>query len=326
MIDVSIIIVSWNVSDFLCSCLKSIEKSSVNIVSPSPEVLTFISGIKVEVIVVDSASSDNTLEMLKEFPYAHVIPQNSNLGFAKCSNIGLKVARGRHLFLLNPDTEIVDDAIWTMVDYLDRHPSVGVVGPFLINSDGSLQKLMPRIFPTFIGTLFDTPSLEPYTPKNLLERLCIVNPPENAHIIVDWVIGAAMVVRREVYDQIGLLDEKYPMYCEEVDWCVRAKNSGWEIMCIGTAKIIHHGGKSSEKNPIVKKTYFWQSYIRYFQKYHSRLAFPLRMCITFSHMHMLFIDVGKSLLMCDFPACKQKIILYKKALTAIITYPYKLQM
>src|SRR6185312_2498244 len=233
MIDVSIIIVSWNVSEFLFACLESLQRSQVEIVPPNQNIQHLSSRTTIEIIVVDSASSDNTLEMLKAFPDIRVLSQLTNLGFAKCNNIGLKFARGRYLFLLNPDAEIVNDAIQVMVDYLDKHHSVGVLGPFLTNANGSLQ-IMPRIFPNLTVILFETPSLEPYMSKKFLEYECVVNPPENAQIAVDWVLGAAMMARREVYDQIGLLDEKYPMYAEEIDWCFRAKEHQWKVICLGT--------------------------------------------------------------------------------------------
>ncbi|GCE16728.1 glycosyltransferase family 2 protein [Dictyobacter kobayashii] len=326
MIDISIIIVSWNVAELLRSCLLSIHRSPVYIVQPDKDVPTEINQLSVEIIVVDSHSNDNTLEMLHEFSNVLVIAQKENLGFAKCNNIGLQIARGRYLFLLNPDTELVGNVLNTLIAYLDQHSNVGIAGPHLTDAAGKLQKV-PRRFPKFIITLFDTPSLQAHLPRWLLSRYAIINPIKDACTPVEWVLGAALIIRQETFQDIGPLDEKYPMYSEEIDWCMRATQHGWSIECVGIGQVVHHGGKSSEQIPLVRHTYYWQSTLRFFQKYYKQYAILLRFCVILSYLHVLCFEFGHVLMSKNSKKkndARMKIKIYRKALVALITHPYKL--
>ena len=285
MPDLSIIIVSWNVADLLANCLDSILSSPISVE-------------ETQIIVVDSNSSDQTVPMLRErYPQVKLLAQNENVGFTGGNNIGLAEAKGRYLLLLNPDTKVLGNAIPRMMEYLDQNPDVGIVGPHTLNEDGSTQSTRRR-FPTFWIGLFESTWLQPYAPKSLLDYYYVTNDvPADATLDVDWVQGSAMMVRREVYEQIGGLDDGYFMYSEELDWCKRAKQAGWRVVFLGDAKIIHYGGKSSEQAVARSHILFQQSKLRYFRKYHGWLtAQVLRLFLLLNYLAQLEIEAGKLLL------------------------------
>lgn len=283
MLDLSIVIVNWNVCDLLRDCLKSIQTTTHN--------------ITYEVIVVDSASSDQSVEMVKaEFPTVKLYAQHENVGFTRGNNIGLNVATGRHLLLLNPDTVVLDHAIEQMVTYLDQNPSVGIVGAHTLNTDGTHQSTRRR-FPTFITALFESTWLQSYAPQSILNHFYVYDIPNDAIAPVDWVQGSALMARREVYDQIGGLDTKFVMYSEEVDWCKRAKDQGWDVIYHGGAKIIHHGGQSTAQIAAKKHIYFQESKLRYFRKHHGAFqAQLLRLFLMLNYLWEIVLHGIKALI------------------------------
>ncbi|MDX1991563.1 MAG: glycosyltransferase family 2 protein [bacterium] len=283
ILDLSIIIVSWNVRDLLAACLRSIEATAGH--------------LKLETIVVDSASSDDSVAMMqRDFPHVTVLAQHENVGYTRGNNIGLQAAKGRYLLLLNPDTEIMGDALTQMVAYLDAHPEVGVVGPHTLNTDGSYQSTRRR-FPTVLLAFFESTWLQPYAPKTLLDRFYVNDAPQDATLEVDWVQGSALLARREIYDQIGGLDEGYVMFSEELDWCKRAKQHGWRVVYLGSANITHHGGKSTDQASARKHIYFQESKLRYFRKYHGVwVAVVLRVFLLLSYSLQLLLEAAKALI------------------------------
>jgi GT2 family glycosyltransferase len=280
--DLSIIIVSWNVADMLAACLDSIFSS----LHPN-----------IEIIVVDSASSDHTIAMLHErYPQVRLLAQTTNVGFTRGNNLGLEAATGGCVLLLNPDTEVVDDAVVQMVKYLDENPDVGILGPHTLNSDHTTQSTRRR-FPTITTAFFESTWLQGIAPKSVLERFYMTDTSDDAILDVDWVQGSALMFRRDVYDQIGGLDEGYIMFSEELDWCKRAKDAGWRVVYLGTVKIIHHGGKSTEQVVARKHIHFQESKLRYFRKYHGRaVAYLLRVFLLVSYLCQIGLETGKSLL------------------------------
>jgi N-acetylglucosaminyl-diphospho-decaprenol L-rhamnosyltransferase len=283
-IDLSIIIVSWNVESFLAACLDTCLGSITS------------SQLNAEIIVVDSASSDGTLTMLKRYPQVKVLPQSENVGFTKGNNIGLAAASGRSLLLLNPDTEVIGDALGQMVAYLDTHSDVGIVGPHTLNSDRTTQSTRRR-FPTFITALFESTWLQPIAPHRVLNRYYVRDVGDRDIADVDWVQGSALMARREVYEQIGGLDVSYIMYSEEMDWCKQARDAGWRVVYLGNAEIIHHGGKSTMQVSARSHIYFQQSKIRYFRKFHGVLAaFILRLYLILHYAIQLVIEAVKALI------------------------------
>lgn len=262
MVDLSIIIVSWNVRDLLRRCLDSIlEKPGF---SEKPGFW--------QVIVVDNGSTDGSVEMVRrEFPDVHLIANEDNRGFPAANNQGIAVAQGRYILLLNPDTEVMGDALATMITFADDHPDVGMIGPQLLNADGSVQSSRRRL-PTLATAFFESTWLEPYAPRRLLDRYYIQDRPDDAVQDVDWITGAAMLARREAIDEVGPMDEGFFMYSEELDWCRRFGEAGWRVVYLPTAQIVHYVGKSSEQVVAARHIHFQTSKVRYFRKHHGLIA------------------------------------------------------
>lgn len=252
MIDLTTIIVSWNVRDLLRRCLYSISNGQP------------------EIIVIDNASTDGSPDMVRdEFPHAHLITNEQNRGFAAANNQGLARSRGRYLLLLNPDTEVVGDALATMVRYLEDHARVGALGPQLCYPDGSLQPSRRR-FPTMATALVESTVVQQWWADNrILRRYYMQDTDDDVVQPVDWLVGACLLVRREAYEQVGGLDEGFFMYSEELDWCKRIKDAGWEVVYLPTATVIHHEGKSSEQVVPARHIRFQSSKVRYFGKHHG---------------------------------------------------------
>jgi GT2 family glycosyltransferase len=256
--DLSIIIVSWNVRDLLERCILSLP-------SPGPELET-------EIIVVDNASTDGSVDMvLSQFPHVRVVANEENKGFTVANNQGLALSQGRYLLLLNPDAEVVGDALATMVRHGDDHPEVGALGPQLCYPDGSLQSSRRR-FPTMVTALVESTVFQEWWPDiRVLRRYYMADTSDEATQPVDWLVGACLLVRREVYDQLGGLDEGFFMYSEELDWCRRIKDAGWEVVYLPSATVVHHEGKSSEQVVAARHIHFQSSKVRYFRKHHGSL-------------------------------------------------------
>lgn len=239
---ISIIIVSWNTKLLLRDCLKSLKGNW-------------------EVIVVDNGSTDGSVQMLqKEFPKVKLIRNQKNLGFGAANNQGIKVADGDYLLLLNSDTVVKNDAPLKMADFLSKNPKAGVVGCRLLNPDGSLQ---PSAGPF--------PSLRVALVMLFLEHwfknLVRTSFPKTTE--VDWVMGAALMIRREVLKKAGMMDEGIFMYMDEVEWCYRIKKAGFKVFFSPEASIIHFFGgssKSGRETPIIN---IYRGLIYFYQKHYS---------------------------------------------------------
>ncbi len=296
-LDLSILIVSWNVRDLLAACLESIAASPLALVAPDGAVPGDGGPLRAEVIVVDSASTDGTPAMIAErFPWVHLLAQRENIGFTRGNNLALAGARGRHLLLLNPDTIVHGDALPALVAYLDAHPQVGIAGPRVLNADGTTQSTRRR-FPTPLTAFFESTWLQGYAPRRLLDHFYVTDLPDEGTFEVDWVQGCALIARRAVYEQIGGLDESYVMFSEELDWCRRAKEAGWRVAYVGTARITHYGGQSTAQVETRKHVHFQQSKLRYFRTYHGRaLALALRLFLLVSYGLQIALEGTKAAL------------------------------
>jgi hypothetical protein len=306
MIDLTLIIVSWNVRDFLAACLDSVQANAGD--------------LNYEIIVVDSASADGTIEKVRErYSWVKLLPQESNVGFTRGNNIGLRAAQGRYLMLLNPDTEVIGDALPRMVRYMDEHAKVGIVGPRTLNSDGSTQSTRRR-FPTLLTAIFESTWLQKFAPRRLLDHFYVRDIADSDIADVDWVQGSALMTRREVYQQIGGLDEQYVMFSEEMDWCKRAKQAGWRVVYIGDAQIIHHGGKSTEQVSALKHIYFQHSKLRYFRKFHGWMAaFALRVFLVLSYMQQLIFEALKGLIGHKRDLRRERVRVYRQVIGSLIS-------
>ena len=256
VVRLSVIIVNWNVRDLLDPCLASIYAADL---PPG----------SFEIIVVDSDSQDDSVAMIREkYPEVRLLEQSENLGFTRGNNIGLAQAKGDFLLLLNPDTEVQPNALSIMLEYLLAHPVVGIVGPHTLNSDGSHQSTRRR-FPTLLTGVFESSWLAVAAPAKVECDYRLLDTDNENIIMVDWVQGSALMLRRDVYSDIGALDEAFEMYYEELDYCRRAKTAGWRVAYLGGAFITHHGGKSSEQVAAQTLIHFHTSKLRYFRKHHG---------------------------------------------------------
>jgi N-acetylglucosaminyl-diphospho-decaprenol L-rhamnosyltransferase len=304
-VDLSIVIVNWNVCDLLRQCLNSVLGAGCRELGAGC----------VEVIVVDNASADGSASMVRdEFPDVRLIANAENRGFPAGNNQGIAAARGRYVFLLNPDTEVEGGALAAMVSYADAHPDVGVVGPQLLNPDGSVQSSRRR-FPTLLIALFEATWLEPYAPRRLLERYRMLDRPDGAIQDVDWVDGAALMARREAIERVGLMDEGFFMYSEELDWCRRFREAGWRVVYLPEARILHYRGKSSEQVAAASHIHFQTSKVRYFRKYHGRVvAEVLRLTLLGNYTWQLGVEGAKWLVGHRRSLRAQRIVAYRQVL------------
>jgi len=251
---ISIIIVNWNVKNLLANCLHSIYRSNID----SPP----------EVIVVDNASTDGSAEMVRvDFPQVKLIVSAENLGFAAGNNLAAAHAIGETFFLLNPDTQLHPDALFHLRDYLAAHPQVGVVAPQLRWPDGAVQSSRRR-FPSPASMFWESTLLEQWFPRNrVAQRYKFSDVPPTATIRVDWAVGAALFLRRAVWETVGRLDETFFLYFEETDWCRRVADAGWELHYLPAAKVVHFEGQSSRQVVSARTVRFQRSKIRYAEKW-----------------------------------------------------------
>jgi N-acetylglucosaminyl-diphospho-decaprenol L-rhamnosyltransferase len=289
MVDLSIVVLSWNVCDLLRQCLNSVACDHPSSADHPP--------LTAEIIVVDNASSDGSVEMVRaEFPDVRLIVNPANRGYTGGNNDGISAATGRYVMILNPDTAVLDDALAAMVAYADAHSDVGVVGPQLLNPDGSVQSSRRR-FPTLMTGLFESTWLQPLAPPSVLRRYYVLDQPDDATQEVDWLFGACLLVRREVIQQVGALDEGFFMYSEEMDWCRRIRQAGWKIVYLPEAQVIHYGGKSSDQVAVQRHIYFQTSKVRYFRKHHGALtAGVLRAALLAMYAWQLALEAFKGAL------------------------------
>lgn len=282
MIDLSIVILNWNVRDLLERCLASIKSDRFTL----------------EAIVVDNASSDDSVAMVRsKYPDVRVIANETNLGFTGGNNRGLEVARGRYVMVLNPDTEMIGDAIDRLIDYLDARADVGAIGPQLLNPDRSIQPSRRR-FPTLATGFFESTWLQGLAPKNIVKHFYMDDVSPDMAQEVDWVTGACTVFRRSVLDQVGVYDDKnFFMYSEEVDLCRRIKTAGWKIVYLPEAKVIHYIGQSSDQVVAARHLYFQTSKVHYFRKHHGRFkAALIRGFLLLSYLWQIVFESIKGLL------------------------------
>ncbi len=241
---------------------------------------------------MDNASTDGSVEMVRrEFPQVHLIASEVNLGYTGGNNQGIAASQGRYILLLNPDTEVVGDALPTMVAYMDAHPDVGALGPQLLNPDGSVQSSRRR-FPTLGTALVESTVIQQWWPDNrILRRYYVQDRPDDAISEVDWVTGACILLRRQAVEQVGPLDDAFFMYSEELDWCRRARDAGWKVVYLPTAQVIHHEGKSSEQVMPLRHVRFQRSKIHYFRKHHGRWAGTLlHAFLLLNYAYLLVIE------------------------------------
>jgi GT2 family glycosyltransferase len=271
-VDLSVVIVNWNVCCLLERCLHSVIDRGRFDPSRGAWRLEYpgLPPCTVEVIVVDSASSDGSVEMVQRaFPRVTMYASRENLGYTGGNNVGIEASRGRYVLILNPDTEVIGAALPAMVAYMDKHPEVGVLGPQLLWPDRSVQSSRRR-FPRLGTALVESTFLQKWFPRHpVLKRYYVLDRPDDAVSEVGWVSGACLLVRRSAIDEVGLLDDGYFMYSEEMDWQRRMHESEWRVVYWPEAQVMHYEGKSSEQVVALRHIRFGKSRVRYFAKYHG---------------------------------------------------------
>ncbi|MCA9942490.1 MAG: glycosyltransferase family 2 protein [Ardenticatenaceae bacterium] len=254
----SIVIVSWNTKDLLDACLRSIYAYPLD--QPF------------EVWVVDNKSSDDTVAMVQEhFPQVELIASEENLGFAGGNNRAIPHCQGEYVLLLNPDTEVKPEALNELVAFMDTHPEAGAAGSRLLNADETLQpSCHPR--PTLsreFWRMFYLDKLLPYGSYDM-SKWNLEQPRE-----VDVLMGASMLLRKTVLDTIGLLDEGYFMYSEEVDLCFRLQKAGWHLFWVPQSQVVHYWGQSAKQVLAEMFLQLYRGKLRFFRKHYGGLTVPL---------------------------------------------------
>ena len=234
----SVVFLSYNTRDLTRQALNS--------------VLAAAEGLEAEIFVVDNASADGSADMVaEEFPQVKLVCNEANVGFSAGNNVALQQVAGEYALLINTDTIVRRDALHAMVEFLDAHPEAGACGCKILDPDGTLQLDSRRGFPTPLAAFCKMSGLSRLFPKHpLMARyhLTHLDPEQTAEIEV--LSGSCMMVRKAAMDQVGLLDEDYFMYGEDIDWCYRFHQAGWKIYYLPTTAIIHFRGESGRGTPL----------------------------------------------------------------------------
>lgn len=271
MIDVGIVIVNWNTVDELDRCLETVYASQGD--------------FSYHVVVVDNASTDNSVEIIRQkFPLADVLDLDENLGYPKGNNVGLRhlgyhgkgnvdADAPRYALLLNPDTEVPSDALYNMMTFMDSRPELGIAGPKLLLPDGTLDRACRRGFPTPLVSFYHFAGLATMFPNNeQFGRYNMTFSDPNQDLEVDSVVGAYLQIRKETITDIGLLDEVYFMYAEDIDWCFRVKEAGWKIWYHADVTVYHVKRAASSKSAKAQFE-FWRAMLIFYRK-HYRTTTP----------------------------------------------------
>lgn len=260
--ELSVIIVNYNVRQFLENALTSI--------------LRAVEGIGGEIFVVDNASDDGSAEMVKvKFPGVQLIENSANLGFSRSNNLALRRATGRYLLLINPDTVVQEDTIRVMMRFFEETPDAGLAGCKILNPDGTFQLPCRRSFPTPWVALTKVSGLAALFPSSrVFGRYNLTYLSEDETYPVDAVSGSFMMLRREVYEKVGELDESFFMYGEDLDWCFRVGETGFRVYYVHSTKIVHFKGESTRRSDIDELHHFYGA-MRLFVRKHFSGSRPL---------------------------------------------------
>ena len=265
-LDLSIIIVSWNTREILRKCLGSLCNHTRN--------------ISFETIVVDNGSSDGSAETVeKEFPQVKLIRNQENLGFARANNIGIKAIAGRYLCLMNSDIFVLNGCLMNLITFMDQNLNVGMSGPRLLNRDHIFQPSC-RYFPSIWNNLCHAFAINRLFPKSAFFSDSLMEHWEHDTVqSVDVLPGCLWMVRREALNQVGLLDERFFIYGEDVDWCKRFHDHGWDVVFYPDAETIHYHGASSANDPIRFIVEMQKADLQYWKKHHGSIGKAAYMAI-----------------------------------------------
>ena len=271
-IDVSIVIVTWNVADLLKNCLASIERHGSH-------------GLSLQIIVVDNNSTDGTVELVRrDFGWVTLIANEKNLGFAKANNQAINICTGNFVLLLNPDTEVYEGSIEKMADFLNCHPDYGAVGPKLVSPEHKVWYEGARNLPRLVDVVGEAFMVRRLFPRSkVFGGLLLSYWDHESDRDVDCLQGACILVRKTVIEKIGVLDETLFMYFEDVDYCARIRQAGLKIKYLAGAVVLHVWQGSTNRsldkqNRVIKLTY--QAYHFFLKKHKSRIHAELARAIV----------------------------------------------
>lgn len=253
--DISIVIVNWNTRALLLDCLAS--------------VFALVREMRFEVFLVDNASSDGSVEAVREqYPQVNIIQNEKNLGFAAANNKALRIMQGKYALLLNTDTVLTEGSLATLLRYMENHEEVGMACGQLLNADGSKQNSIAN-FPSLLGLLCNETVLRLLFPRRFPSKRQEYTEP----IEVESCIGACLMVRKAAMDAVGLLDERYFFFMEETDWAFAMHKAGWKSCFVPDARIYHLQGQSAGHN-VKARIMFYRARYQYFRKWFPR-SWPL---------------------------------------------------
>ncbi len=286
--DLSIVIVSWNSFAELRDCIGSL-------VGQADEDFSY------EIILVDNASSDDSVALVQKcFPVVRIIANYENKGFAGASNQGILASTGRFVLLLNPDSVVESGVLKGIITFMDAAPDAGACGCKLLESDKSLQ-YSARCFPHLSDVLMSLPGISRIIPNNHYKREYLMMNWDHRRIrTVEWISGACLVMRREAIAQVGLLDERFFMYCEDMDWCFRLFKTSWKIYYLPHLTIVHHRGASSSQTAPRMILAHHISMWKYAQK-HLRGNWPR---LLFAPLTGFFLAMRVALLLLGYLLCQ----------------------
>lgn len=282
MIDLSVIIVSYNVKYFLRQCLQSVARAC--------------EGLNVEVWVVDNASIDGSVEMVKEeFPWVKVIANSTNLGFARANNQAIRLAKGRHILLLNPDTIVQEDTFRKVVTFLDEHPEAGAVGVKIIDGQGRFSVDSRRDLPSAWNIFCKLSGLYKLFPKSrLFGGYHLTYLPEDQITPVPVLLGAFMCIPRRVIEKVGLLDERFFMYAEDIDLCYRILQAGYINYYLPTTQIVHFKGESTRTRSLNYVLTFYKASLQFVEKHYQGLRrLPMALMYRIGILSAAFLSGAK---------------------------------
>ena len=259
----SIVIVNYNVRPYLEQCLQSVQKA--------------LEGIEGEVFVVDNHSSDDSVEVVRNsYPWVHLIVNDENMGFARANNLAIRQSEGEYVLLLNPDTVVESDTLRQVLQFMSDHPQAGGAGVMMHNADGTLAPESRRAVPT--------PWVACLKMLGITRRYYMSHLPWDKPARIEVISGAFCFLRRKALDQVGLLDEDFFMYGEDIDLSYRLLKGGWENWYV-PASIIHYKGRSTQKSDFRYVHVFYQAMLIFFRKHYSHLSLiytlPIKAAIYF---------------------------------------------
>ncbi|MBK5244419.1 MAG: glycosyltransferase family 2 protein [Eubacteriaceae bacterium] len=268
--DLSIIIVNYKTRELTSDCIDSIIKSNTK-------------GLDYEIIVADNASCDGSIEAIQcQFPQVKTIVNKKNLGFSKANNLGIKTATGEYILLLNSDTIVELNTLKGAHDFIKDHQHIGALGCKILLPSGKLDAACKRSFPTPMNGVYHSLHLDDASPDSIrFGEYNLTYVDENKTCSIDCIMGAFMMVPRKVIDEVGMLDEDYFMYGEDVDWCYRIKKAGYQVMYYPEVRIFHHKKASGiqKRNPEVVAAFYDSMSIFYNKHYQNKYNKLTRWCV-----------------------------------------------